>query len=101
MGPTQQVDEFNRIIDAKVKAIFPEKKVKMRQGKDKEFITAELKKLDRKKKKEWRKNGKSEKYMRLKKEFEVKFKKAAAEFLRKCVDEMKTENPGKAAATLK
>ena len=39
--------------------------------------------------------------MRLKKEFEVKYKKAAAEFLRKCVDEMKTENPGKAAATLK
>ena len=54
MTPTQQVDEFNRIIDAKVKAIFPEKKVKMRQGKDKEFITAELKKLDRKKKKEWK-----------------------------------------------
>ena len=101
VSPTQQVEQFTQIVDAKVNSIFPEKTVKIRQGKDKEFITAELKKLDRKKKKEWRKNGRSEKYRRIKSEFDAKYKKAAAEFLRKCVDDMKTENPSKAAATLK
>ena len=75
--------------------------MRIREGKDKEFITAELKKLDRRKKKEWRKNGKSEKYQRIKSEFDTKYKKAAAGFLKKCVSDMKTEKPGKAATTLK
>ena len=83
------------------KSTYVEKVVKIRQGKDKEFITAELKKLDRKKKKEWRKNGKTQKYSRLKTEFDAKYKKAAAEFLKKCVSDMKTENPGKAATTMR
>ena len=100
-SPTDQVEEFSKIVDAKIDAIFPEKKVRIRQGKDKEFITAELKTLDRRKKKEWKKHGKSEKYQRIRSDFDIKYKKAASEFLKKCVSDMKTENPGKAAATLK
>ena len=99
--PTEQVEEFSKMVEEKVEAIFPEKKLKIRISKDKEFITAELKTLDRRRKKEWRKNGKSEKYLRTKAEFDTKYKKAAAEFLKKCVSDMKIENPGKAAATLK
>ena len=99
--PTEQVEDFVKMVDEKVQLIFPEKVVKIRQGKDKEFITVELKKLDRKKKKEWRKNGKTQKYSRLKTEFDAKYKKAAAEFLKKCVSDMKTENPGKAATTMR
>jgi cytidylate kinase len=45
--------------------------------KNKEFITSELKTLDRRKQREWRKKGKSEEYERLKKEFTEKDKKAA------------------------
>ena len=45
VSPTQQVEQFTQIVDAKVNSIFPEKTVKIRQGKDKEFITAELKSL--------------------------------------------------------
>ena len=69
--------------------------------KDKEFITAELKTLDRKKKYEWSKNGKSQKYMDLKNEFKQKYKKAGSDFVTKCVSDLRTEHPGRAAATLK
>ena len=60
-----------------------------------------LQTLDRKKKKEWKRNGKSEKYQKIKKEFDDKYKKAASSYLTKCVTDLKNEQPGKAAATLK
>jgi hypothetical protein len=58
-----------------VDELFPDKKVRVTK-KDKEFITAELKTLDRKKKREWQKNGRSELYLRLKRDFEGKYKKS-------------------------
>ena len=69
--------------------------------KDKPFITAELKTLDRKKKREWKSSGKSALYLQLKAEFKVKYKKAASSYLIKCVSDLKTAEPGKAAAALK
>ena len=51
--------------------------------------------------KEWKKNGKSEKYVDLKKEFDLKYKKASSEHIKKCVSDLKFEKPGTAAATLK
>ena len=39
--------------------------------------------------------------MRLKRDFEGKYKKAASEHLKKCVSDLKAAQPGKAAATLK
>ena len=62
--------------------------------KDKEFITAELKTLDRKKKREWSKNGRSKKYMDLKIEFQQKYKKAGSDFVEKCVSDLRTELEG-------
>ena len=50
---------------------------------------------------EWRKKGRSQKYMRLAKEFKEKFKKATKEHIQKCVTDLKYENPGKAAFALK
>ena len=70
-------------------------------NKDKEFITLELKLLKKRKMREWRKRGKSEKYISVKKEFDGKFKKASEEYIKKCVSDLKLEQPGKAAATLK
>ena len=99
-SPTQMVDAFQTLVNSKVDQFFPQKTIRV-TNKDKEFITAELKSIDRKKMKEWRKKGRSEKYLRLKKEFDEKFKKASSDHIRKCVSELKTENPGKAAATLK
>ena len=97
---TEQFREYERLVHAKVEELLPEKKVRVTK-KDKEFITSELKTLDRRKKREWRKKGKSEKYLRLKKIFTEKYKKAASQFIAKCVSELKQEQPGKAAATLK
>ena len=61
----------------------------------------ELKRLDRSKKREWCKRGKSEKYLKLKNEFENKYKKAAERYLEKNVREQKEADPGRAYATLK
>ena len=86
--------------DKKVDELFPEKKIRI-TNKDKEFITSELKTLNRKKMREWQKSGRSERYLQLKSEFDRKYKKAASDYLRKCVTDLKREHPGKAAATLK
>ena len=51
--------------------------------KDKPFMTKELKQLDRTKKRVYRKQGKSIKYMELKTKFDQKYKKAASEHLEK------------------
>ena len=50
---------------------------------------------------EYRKNGKSDRYTRLLKEFEVKFKKTAGDFMRKNIDSLKNTNPGRAYSILK
>ena len=60
-----------------------------------------MKTLDRKKKRERKNKGKSEKYIQLRNEFRQKCKKAASDFLKKCVSDLKISEPGKAAATLK
>jgi hypothetical protein len=93
-SPTEQVGAYEKAVRDKVEAIFPEKKVKT-TNKDKDFITAELKSLDRKKKKEWKKNGKSTKYLNLKKEFEEKYKSASADHLKKNVTALKRDPLGR------
>jgi hypothetical protein len=99
-SPTEQVEIFQEIVDLKVKEMFPQKKVRI-SNKDKVFITSELKTLDKRKKREWRKNGKSERYLQMKTEFTLKYKKAARDHISKCVTDLRTENAGKAAATLR
>ena len=97
---TEQVAAYEKLVMEKVDQLFPEKKIRV-TGKDKEFITAELKTLDRKKKREWKEKGRSDKYMAMRKEFKDKYKKEAADYLKKCVTNLKKDQPGKAAATLK
>ena len=64
-------------------------------------MNANLKKLDRQKKREWQKNGKSLKYLELKARFDSKYKEAASKYLDKNVRELMTSQPGKAYATLR
>ena len=97
---TAQVAAYQKVVQDKVDQLFPEKTIRI-TNKDKEFITAELKLLDRKKKREWTKNGRSDLYIRLRKDFKRKYKTAASNYLKKCVSDLKVEHPGKAAATLK
>jgi hypothetical protein len=87
---TEQFEEYEKLVRMKIDKLLPEKKVRVTR-KDKEFIASELKTLDRRKKREWRINGKSEKYMKLKIEFTDKYKKAASQFISKCVSDLKQE----------
>ena len=74
----------------------------MRLGpQDKAFITAELKRMARLKNREYLKKGKSEKYLKLKKQFEVKYKEEAAKYLRKSLEGIRDSSPGQAFSVLK
>ena len=68
---------------------------------DKPFINNELKTLSRKKQREYVKNGKSEKYKKIKAKFDDKYKKAAQKYMRSKVDDLKEIQPGKAYSILK
>ena len=98
--PSKQVQTFEKIISDKLDDIFPKKVTKL-CNQDKPFMNSELKKLNRKRMREYKSNGKSIKYIRLKKEFDEKFKKAGEAFLRKNIDNLKETNLGQAYNILK
>ena len=81
-SPDNQVAALQAILSKKMDEIFPQEKVKI-SIKDKSYITAELTKLDRLKKREYKKHGKSEKWVKLQSKFAIKLKKAAADHLDK------------------
>ena len=100
-NPTQQVQEFENIVNKKFESIFPQKSVKINPNVDKSFYTADLKKLDRQVKREYRKHFRSEKYLRLKRCYDMKYRKAAEDYLNKNVRSLKEDDPGKAYQSLK
>ena len=100
VSPTDQVTKFQEVIKTQLDDIFPTKTLRITQ-KDKAWITFELKNLDRLVKREYRRHGKSEKFLRLKDKFDSKFKIAAKDHLEKNVRSLKEENPGQAYAILK
>ena len=101
VNPTQQVEEFEDIINTKLDVIFPKKSVKINPNLDKPFYTAELKRLDRQVKREYRKHVRSEKYFRLKKVYDEKYEKATKDYLEKNVRSLKEDDYGKAYQNLK
>ena len=98
--PSQQVEQFQAALQSKIDEIFPKISVRMSPY-DKPWITAELKKLARFRKREYKKKGKSVKYEKLKTEFDKKFKKAMKEFIQKNISDIKSSNPSKACSLLK
>ena len=91
---------LENILIEKVNTIFPVKSIKL-SSHDKPFITQELKKIDRMRSREFKKHGKSEKYKKLKKQFEICYKKAANKYLDKSLEALAESKPGKAFRTLK
>ena len=98
--PTKQVEIFENTMTQKLDDIFPKKITKL-CNQDKPFMTSELKALKRKRMREYVANGKSIKYLRLKKEFKEKFEKEGEAFLRKNIDNLKVTNLGQAYNILK
>ena len=97
---SEQARAMQELLEYKMDEIFPTKTVKI-STKDQPFITAEIKQLDRQKKRMYRRQGKSTKYLELLEKYEAKYKKAAAEYLVKNVNDLKKSHPGKAYSTLK
>ena len=100
-NPSEQVTAFENLVQSKMDAIFPQKSVKLSPNYDKPFMTSDLKKLDRKVKREYRKHSKSAKYLRLKEIYDRKYQQAATSYLEKSVWSLKNDDPGKAYKNLK
>ena len=98
--PTKQVQIFEKMVTQKLDEVFPQKVTKL-GIQDKPFMNSELKKLKRKRMREYRLKGKSARYERLKTEFEHIIKKAGHKFLRKNIDSLKETNPSQAYNILK
>ena len=71
-------------------------KVVKRGSQDKAWISQEIKRIKRRKQREWVKRGKTEKYRKLCKLFEEKYNTAAKHYLRTKIDALKESKPGKA-----
>ena len=92
---------FESAMYEKLDIIFPLKTVKINPNIDVPFYTKELKDLDRKVKREYKRHFKSQKYQRLKVLYDEKYSKAANAYLEKNVRSLKEEDPGKAYRSLK
>ena len=97
---SDKVKKMNTLLKEKLDHAFPIKTFKVSTH-DKPFMTRELKEIDRKKRREYFKNGKSQKYICIKKEYDRKMKKASTEYLKRNVSLLKQTNPRKAYKILK
>ena len=100
-SPDQQDAALQLILTSLLDLHCPTKTVKLRPQIDKPFMTVELKKLDRQRKREYKKHGKSQKYGSLTSLYDTKFKRASADYLEKIMLEFEDSNPGKANKLLK
>ena len=73
MTSSEQVSHFEELVSARLEEFCPLKEIKL-SSKDKPFISAELKQIDRKRNREYVKRGKTEKYKELEALFQTKYK---------------------------
>ena len=100
MSPTQQAFEFETLMSEHLNKFCPEKELKL-GSKDKPFITAELKRISRQKSREYVKHGKSEKYLKLKKQFDTKYKSESEKYLNKNLENIRESKPNQVFRFLK
>ena len=77
----------------KIQLFFPEKTIKVNEG-DKPWISMELIKLDRQRKREYIKHKKSKKWKHLNQLFEEKSEEQKVTYYENIVEDLKTSNPG-------
>ena len=87
----EKAESFQKMLVNKMNEIFPEKKRKI-QSDDAPWISHKLKKLDRKRKRLYRKERRSEKWRNLEKLFKKELKSAKATFYKQTVAELKLAN---------
>ena len=104
LGEIQDVDlldsEILRLLLDIRETHLPQKVVKLRST-DKLFLTNELKIIDRKRKREYARRVKSDKFKELKNRFDTLYAKVSKDFLKRNVDSLAKVKPGKAHKILK
>ena len=96
----KKADNLHTLLMNKINEIFPEKKCKFTDD-DQPWFTPQLKKLHRKKKREYQKNRKSEKYKKLEELFNIKESKAKNMFKKSMIDSIKDYKNGNWYSKLK
>ena len=99
-SPSQQDEALHAVLARILERALPVKKVRLRST-DKPYITQEIKTIDRRRRREYDKIGKSAKYLDSKKIFDQKLKAANQSYLNKNVRSLMDTQPGKAYNVLK
>ena len=97
---TEQDEALQKLLTEMLDESCPTKTVRLRMS-DKPYITKELKTLDRQRKREYTKHGKSNRYISINKRYNQKLELAASEYLNKNVRAISESEPGKAYSLLK
>ena len=100
MTSSEMVATFENHIEDMVNANFPLKTVKISDW-DKPYMTQELKYLRRKRQRIYRKWGKSQKYLKIKCEFDQKLKSEAEKFRQKILSEVRNGKLGSSYKALR
>ena len=95
-----KAEVFQKLLVDKLDEIFPEKTRKI-QSDDAPWITFKLKQMDRKRKRIFHKQRRSEKWKKLDQIFKKEVKKAKSDFYIKTVSDLKLKKPGQWYSSLK
>jgi len=97
---SEQAKELDTLLLEKLDLYCPKKSMKL-SNVDKLFITSDIKRLDRQRRREYLKRGKTLKYYDLKKQFNALYKAEAKKYLDKNLESLSSCNPGQAYKILK
>ena len=100
ISTSEQARMLKDVTEQQLNKFFPIKQCRVTNT-DKLWITKEIKKLDRWKKAEYRRNGKSKKYIGLLQSYYQKYKEATKMHLKRNVSDLMQAAPGKAWQTVK
>ena len=88
----EKANALQQLMMEKLNLYLPQKTAKFTSD-DQPWVTPEIKSIDRKKKREYVKHRKSEKWKRLNEQFQTKCKQAKASYYTNIVEDLKTSNP--------
>ena len=89
----QKASKLQEMLYSKVELFFPEKSYKLNSD-DQPWITYQLKKLDRKRKRIYRKERRSKYWKKIDSEFREEVKSAKQKFYRDSIQDLKSKKPG-------
>ena len=95
-----KAEKFQNLLISKLDDFFPEKKRKIQSG-DQPWMTQKFLKMDRTRRRLFRKERKSQKWTHRNKMFKKEVKNAKSSFYKKAVAELKTKKPGQWYQSLK